>query len=91
MLCDTYVTSSENVYHPQERALRPRLDCRPWTGSTGHMHTCPLLVNAGAGGPCLVAPAGAAQRLHARADPDACPILGCYMNRSHALTSRRKG
>ena len=58
MLCDTYVTPVENVYHSQKGAQGALLEGRPWTGSTGHMHTHPLLVNAGVGGPCRDAPDG---------------------------------
>ena len=58
MLCDTFITPVENVYHSQEGAQGPLLVCRPWTGSTGHMHTYPLLVNEGVGGPCRDAPEG---------------------------------
>ena len=58
MLCDTYITPVENVYHSQEGVQGAFLGGRPWTGSTGHMHTHPLLVNAGVGGPCRDAPEG---------------------------------
>ena len=52
MLCDTYITPLENVYHSQEGVQASLLVGRPWTGSTGHMHTHPHLVNVGVGGPC---------------------------------------
>ena len=58
MLCDTYITPVENVYHSQQGVQGALLVGRPWTGSTGHMHTHPLLVNAGVGGPCPDAPEG---------------------------------